>query len=300
VPGTGCLTRYSPELIAKVLEIKGPAYLCDEISRDENPRYVEAELMSNLLAYLPKAAYSEASILDFGCGAGASSLVMARHFPTARIRGIDLAEPAVALARARQRFHGLTNVEFVVSRDRATGIGDLTGEFDFIVMNAVFEHLLPDERGTVLHALWRRLRPGGVLFVNGTPYRYWLRETRTTGLYLINYLPDSLAALAARLSRRVAASASWQQMLRAGIRGGSEAELLGLLPAEGGARVEVLEPSRMGLRDRIDLRCHVLRKHGARDPDRSRSVWLARWVKTLTGRIVLPTLSIAVRKPVHH
>jgi 2-polyprenyl-3-methyl-5-hydroxy-6-metoxy-1,4-benzoquinol methylase len=275
--GPGFLTRYDRELIATVLELKGPEYLCDEIARDENPRYVEAELMSDLLAYRPEAAFHGARILDFGCGCGASTMIMARHFPTAQILGVDLSAGAIELARARRRFYGVENVDFSVSSDRAGGARDIPGDFDFVVLNAVFEHLLPDERRDIVEGLWRRLRNDGVLFVNETPYRYWFRETHTTGLYLINYLPDRLAAFAARrFSRRTSADASWPELLRAGIRGGSEAEFTALMGGEAGSGAEVLEPRRIGLRDRIDLRCQSGASRVSSTPTAAvRSVWPA-------------------------
>jgi hypothetical protein len=70
-------------------------------------------------------------------------------------------------------------------------------EFDYIMFNAVFEHLLPHERPRLLPAVFvRHLRPVGVMFLNQTPYRYSLVEVHTTGgLPLINYLPESADTL---------------------------------------------------------------------------------------------------------
>ena len=36
-----CVTDYPLDLIEHVLCVKGPAYLCDEIMRDEDPLYVQ-------------------------------------------------------------------------------------------------------------------------------------------------------------------------------------------------------------------------------------------------------------------
>jgi hypothetical protein len=38
--------------------------------------------------------------------------------------------------------------------------------------------------------LWRQLRLGGILFLNQTPHRYYPLEHHTTGLPLLNYLPE--------------------------------------------------------------------------------------------------------------
>jgi hypothetical protein len=55
VSRASCETAYSSELIAAVLEVKGIGFLCDEIARDEDPRYVENALRYSLLSYLPEA-----------------------------------------------------------------------------------------------------------------------------------------------------------------------------------------------------------------------------------------------------
>ena len=78
------------------------------------------------------------------------------------------------------------------------------GQFDYIILSAVYEHLLPSERPALLTLLWSHLRPGGVIFLAQTPYRWFPVELHTTGLPLINYLPDRLAlACARRFSKRV-------------------------------------------------------------------------------------------------
>jgi hypothetical protein len=41
--------RYPHELIEHVLRVKGPGSLCDELRRDEDPSYVEADLRDGIL-----------------------------------------------------------------------------------------------------------------------------------------------------------------------------------------------------------------------------------------------------------
>src|SRR5208283_4203598 len=47
-----CDTMYPIELIKQILEVKGPEYLCDEISRDEDSSYIEPHLRATLFAHL--------------------------------------------------------------------------------------------------------------------------------------------------------------------------------------------------------------------------------------------------------
>jgi len=54
--------------------------------------------------------------------------------------------------------------------------------------------------------LWSLLRPGGVLFVNQTPYRWRPLEYHITSLPFVNYLPAFAAMRVARLSPRIKGS----------------------------------------------------------------------------------------------
>src|SRR5215468_7235988 len=54
-----------------------------------------------------------ARVLDACCGTGASALPAAHRVgPDGHVTGVDLAEPALALARAKAAAQGLTNVDF--------------------------------------------------------------------------------------------------------------------------------------------------------------------------------------------
>ncbi len=83
-------TSYPVPLIKRVLGVKGPAWLCDEIMRDEDPGYVERHVRHEILGYLGEEAFSGKTILDFGCGCGSSTMVLARILPAAAIYGVEL------------------------------------------------------------------------------------------------------------------------------------------------------------------------------------------------------------------
>lgn len=67
-----------------------------------------------------------------------------------------------------------------------------SGEFSFILANAVFEHI-PQPRDAFVRELWRLLAAGGYLFINETPNKYFPKEMHTTGLWFNHWLPKSLA-----------------------------------------------------------------------------------------------------------
>jgi 2-polyprenyl-3-methyl-5-hydroxy-6-metoxy-1,4-benzoquinol methylase len=289
------VTDYPFELIEDVLLVKGPAYLCDEISRDENPRYVQHSFRWDILSYVGKEEFAGRRVLDFGSGSGASSMVLARMFPEANIVGVEVVSKFVELARHRAAFYGVDGrVSFQLSPASSTLPAEI-GDFDYIVFSAVYEHLYPSEREVILPLLWSHLKPSGVLFLDQTPYRWFPIEMHTTGLPLINYLPDRLTLYCARrFSKRVSLNASWLDLLRSGIRGGSTREIMSILNREGG-KAELLNPSYLGVKDHIDL-WYQLSSTTRKPLTKKLMMWGFRAVKAVTGMTIIPSLSLAIRK----
>ena len=247
-----CVTGYSLPLIARILEVKGPMNLCDEIMRDEDVSYAPLYLEVSLLGYLDASQFVGKRILDFGCGSGASLINLSRMFPESQIVGIELENDLLSIARMRVEHYQLDNVELYLSPGPSQ-IPATIGRFDFILLSAVYEHLLPTERPPILQQIWSVLNHGGVMFLEETPHRYWPMEGHTTRLPFVNYLPDSLALWAARhFSKRVPQQQSWQTLLRRGIRGGTAREILGILRRFPG-KPKLLRPKQMGFADPVDL-----------------------------------------------
>ena len=293
LPKRECVTAYPIDLIELILKIKGPYGLCDEIQRDEKADYVRISLTYDLLSYVDKTAFEGKRILDFGCGSGASTAILGRMFPQCRIVGLELNAPLLEIAQARAAHYKLPRVSFQRSVDPLS-LPDSLGEFDFVLLSAVFEHLLPQERQTLFPKLWSLLKPGGVLFINQTPYRYFPVETHTTGLPLINYLPDRAAhRVAKRFSRRNLEKADWPELLRGGIRGCTAREIMRILKDRGQDAV-LLEPSYLGIKDRVDLWYVKI--------DRSKYQTLKQLYAVFArllycgGILLLPHVSIAIQK----
>lgn len=292
------VTRYPPELIEAVLDVKGPRWVCDEIMRDEDPSYVELSLRADLFAFVPERAFAGKRLLDFGCGSAASTMALGRMLPATEIVGAELVAGFVAVAEQRARHLGYHHVAFHRS-PHGSALPDGIGRFDFIVLSAVLEHLLPHERAVLLPLLWSHLAPGGVLFINQTPHRWFPVERHTTGLPGLNYLPDRLALRAARrFASRVDPHASWDELLREGIRGGSEPEVVRRLRAAEIGGFRLLSPTHLGGRDTGDIWTHVARASGRRSGP---AAWLLprayRLVSRVTGSQFARQLSMAVARP---
>lgn len=290
------VTSYPVGLIRDILAIKGPGYVCDEIARDEDPNYVRFALETDLSAYLSAQQFAGKRILDFGCGSGASTMVLSRLYPDAEIVGIELDPKLLSIAKARARHYGFPEERLLLSPD-GSEVPPGIGSFDCVLMSAVFEHLLPAERQIVLPKLWSLVVPGGYLFLNQTPHRFTPVETHTTGLPLINYLPDAVTHWAAcRFSRRLGRDESWATLLRKGIRGGTEYEVQRILrKASASYEPVLLPPTGNGLRDRIDL--WAVASMNSRLPALKRVLKLTyKTIKFATGLTLVPSLSLAIQK----
>jgi SAM-dependent methyltransferase len=258
-PATGpspltCATSYPVELIRSIVETKGAAWVCDEITRDQDPRSIQRFFENDFLPYVAQAEFEGKRILDFGSGSGSSTMVLARMFPKSEIVGVELSPEYIRLAEERRRFYGHQNVRFVSSPSGVT-LPEGLGQFDFIVMSAVYEHLLPEERRILMPQLWSHLKTSGCLLLNQTPHRFFPFESHTTGLPFINYLPDRLALFVARrFSARGLGRDSWASLLRKGIRGATEREILGSFGENRSeARPVLLPPRQPTYRDRVDV-----------------------------------------------
>jgi SAM-dependent methyltransferase len=247
-----CTTAYPVALIEQIFKTKSLGYLCDEISRDEDPDYVEFCLRCSLLGYLPPERFRGGRMLDFASGSGASTVILARLFPETELVGVELEPALIEIARKRAEHYELAKLVFLQSPS-GDQLPPGLGSVQFINLGAVYEHLLPDERKHLLAQLWALLDVGGVIFVNQLPFRYYPIEAHTTGLPLINYLPDQLACAAAtRYSKRVRPDASWPDLLRKGVRGGTARSVHRDL-LRGGGQARMLKPTEMGFQDHADL-----------------------------------------------
>ncbi|MDY7092558.1 MAG: class I SAM-dependent methyltransferase [Acidobacteriota bacterium] len=99
-------------------------------------------------------------ILDFGCGIGDTSVLLAQAFPGAQVVGAETAEQA--LAHARQQ-HASETVSFVGVEE----VADLE-PFDLAYVNGVFHHVPPPQRQRAARLVHDALNPGGhfALFEN--------------------------------------------------------------------------------------------------------------------------------------
>jgi SAM-dependent methyltransferase len=131
------------------------------LSGEDKAFFIRGRLR-DLRRQLP-AGFRPERILDFGCGLGDTTSLLAEWFPDADIVGFDTSDPALDHAR---RTYGSARISFC-------GLNGFTqtAPVDLCYTNGVFHHILPDKRAGVMVQIQRLIRPGGwfALFENN-PY----------------------------------------------------------------------------------------------------------------------------------
>ena len=287
-----CQTAYPLDLIEKILEVKGPAYLCDEIMREEDTNYVQTHLEIGLLSTITKK--DNLRILDFGCGSGSSTIILNRLFPNAKIIGVELEEKFVSICNARRDFYDAKNIEFILSPNQNV-LPDNIGDFDIVILSAVFEHLLPKERKTLFPVIFSHLKTNGILYLDQTPHRYWPFESHTTGLPLINFLPDKVTHfLTKKFSKRNIQDCSWNELLRKGIRGSTVSEINRIL-VDNGFDIEIITPFKNNLRSHIDLWYRISSNRRA-SKFKYTAYQFIKMFKLITGYTLIPSITLSIKR----
>lgn len=254
-----CETTFPLEVIEFLVGRIGCSRLADFINRFEG-KGVLGILKSQLFSYFRPEEFRGKRLLDFGCGAGASTFGLAKLLPETEIVGVDLVPESIEIAQSIASLQGVRNARFLCSPS-GDRIPDGIGQFDFVMLCAVYEHLLPRERRTLMPLLWSVMKEGRAIFINQTPYRYFPFEHHSTGLWFINYMPDRVAHFVARkfskhdpskYDRTIQKSPHWEDHLRGGLRGATEWEIIRNLTRESTFKARILQPRAECARDRAD------------------------------------------------
>ncbi len=141
----------------------------------------EAERAERLLGVLRQIELPKgARILDYGCGSGALTALLAQRWPDAEVHGADISSTAVGNARAR---HGSDRLRF--AELNPDFVREQAGTFDFVFSHHVLEHVfdLPAAVGD----LCKLLAAGGCMLHalpcgNPGSLAHWLCAQRPDGI----------------------------------------------------------------------------------------------------------------------
>lgn len=96
-------------------------------------------------------------VLDAGCGTGENALHLAERGHA--VWGVDIALPAIGMARAKAAARGLARARFIVGD--ALRLEDLGMTFDTVIDSGLLHAFTDRERACYIDSLGRVLAPGG-------------------------------------------------------------------------------------------------------------------------------------------
>ncbi|HEY8514409.1 MAG TPA: class I SAM-dependent methyltransferase [Candidatus Binatia bacterium] len=135
-------------------ELAGPRWVSFQAALDAQLGWLGERTMDRA------AIASGESVLDVGCGCGATSLELARRVgPTGRVLGLDISGPMLEVARERARGAGATNVSFALADAQTHALEQAA----FDVVFSRFGVMFFAEPTEAFANLRRALRAGGRL-----------------------------------------------------------------------------------------------------------------------------------------
>ena len=129
-------------------------------------------------------------ILEIGAGTGSSTVALAEE--KANVTAIDIDHQALKIAKDRLNYHGL-KAELIFLNSNKIKKYFKSKKFNIIMFFASLEHMTYQERISTLKQAWSLLKKDGLLIIIETPNRLWYRDTHTTDLPFLHWLPDEIA-----------------------------------------------------------------------------------------------------------
>ena len=173
--------------------------------------------LTSLLHGGPRLPRDDYRVLELGCGNGANMLPQAYYRDQATFVGVDGAASQIEIARARKSELGVSNAEFIHA-DFASADECLSGQFDYIVGHGIFSWVPDDVRDALLRLCARRLRRGGLLYLNYNANPGW----NVRGM-VRDFLMAQTAGIAAGLRARAEAAQEVAARVAASLPNGDQA-----------------------------------------------------------------------------
>ncbi len=134
-----------------------PDAVLDAIASSMDARGDDPQMAAFCADYMGRVGRQGGTVVEIGCGNGASTLEVLRHLAPDTYVGIDPA--AGLLDKAKARFAEVTGASFRTGTASDTGLADES--CDVVVAHTIYSHL-PDPEAALAEAM-RILRPGGTL-----------------------------------------------------------------------------------------------------------------------------------------
>jgi SAM-dependent methyltransferase len=119
----------------------------------EDAGHFASERVKWVARLLEELHFTPRTLLDFGCGTGASTPHFLSHL-NVQVTGIDVSRGLLERARLD---HGSPQTTYLLQSDYQP-----RGQADIAFCNGVFHHIKPTERRSALDYVWRSVRQGGL------------------------------------------------------------------------------------------------------------------------------------------
>ena len=121
---------------------------------------------------------------DFGCGHGATALIVAATMPHAEIWAFDFNPAHVQSGRDVARRAGLNNIRFEEASfdELASRPPEALPEFDYIVSHGVLSWVSPENRRHLFSVIGQRAAPGGIVYASYNVATGWHGMPSVRGL----------------------------------------------------------------------------------------------------------------------
>lgn len=166
-----------PRLARMAGQTRAPDHIARGKSADARDLIIERRHQL-ALAYFGKP---HGTLLDFGCGTGAQTLLFVDDFD--RVIGVDVDEASIrTFQRVIDERQLRSRVEAIAYDGATLPLPDAA--VDFVISFEVLEHVLDETRA--LAELHRVMKPGGWLAIS-VPNRWWIFETHGAALPLLKW-----------------------------------------------------------------------------------------------------------------
>ncbi len=161
-----------------------------DLITDEIERARYRTLVGSLQPYQP--LFVGKRVLDFGASYGLS-MAAVLNLGASEAVGVEPDLERVSQGTAILSTLGLATRSSLLHLSDTRTLPFANASFDFVLVNAVLEHI-PPPRDRYIEEVWRCVAPGGYLFVNETPNKYFPIDLHTTGgLWWVPWLPRNWA-----------------------------------------------------------------------------------------------------------
>jgi len=132
--------------------------------------------VADMLNYLALDNPQNMTLIDLGCGTGATAIYASKHFK--KIIAVDVSEVMISQAKRKAEQENISNIEFVNSG--FLSYEHKTERIDLVLTKAAFHHLPDFWKQIALMRMNKMLKKGGILYIFDVVFHFQPADYITT------------------------------------------------------------------------------------------------------------------------